>query len=296
MHLQLEYCLVRMFAGRPFMLESGRDHTPTSSPNQHIRSPDTNPAPSGHNDEHRRSSISGRETLIHDCIQAAREALTVCQQLRNNGPGLARASYIEYSACRASLLALIAYSIQNPSKDYRGDISGGLDMIREMSAAGDSARSEVSLIETLEHALARLYAMAAPSHPCPKSNEPDSQPSDYEAFKEWGRIAEAGNGELGNPEVPPSRYLTDQLNSRHITQQSSMNGTTPFGLFNDVLGSNTDTTSGTHFGLDTLSTLESMANFSHIPDESMSPFLGWPSFTETQVLEQFLSNPGNMGS
>ncbi|OJJ47377.1 hypothetical protein ASPZODRAFT_96379 [Penicilliopsis zonata CBS 506.65] len=167
MHLQLEYCLVRLFIGRPFLLT------------RHTAEMDSPPAPASSPSSSSAKRPSQRNALIQDCIDAALEALDICHSLRD-GPGLARASYVEYSACRASLLVLIAYAIQTGSDAYRACLSRGMGMICEMSCAGDSARSEVSLIESLEGALSRL-------HHAEGAGEGESK-NTYDSFKHWERV------------------------------------------------------------------------------------------------------------
>jgi hypothetical protein len=161
-HLKLEHCLLRMFIGRPFLLSRGSPSNPTS--------PATPPASTA-------QKPTPRQELVTCCITAATDAISICSSLRDSdsGPGLARASYIEYSSCRAALLVLIAYSIQDRSDHFRKALRVGLDMIREMAASGESARSEVELIEVLERALVRLRSF----------DEVGKVASDYEEFKQW---------------------------------------------------------------------------------------------------------------
>lgn len=146
MHLRLEFCLVRMFVGRPFLF--GHQSTRSNSNSPSSTSNSQTPTPS--NNEKR---ISPRTILVEDCVHAAKEALEICRSLRDDGHGLARGSYIEYSSCRASLLVLIAYCVQNRSDQFQTIVQDGLVMIRDMSAAGESARSEVAFIEVLDRAL-----------------------------------------------------------------------------------------------------------------------------------------------
>lgn len=161
-HLKLEHCLLRMFIGRPFLFSRGSPSNPTS--------PATPPASAA-------QKPTPRQELVTCCITAAADAISICSSLRDSegGPGLARASYIEYSSCRAALLVLIAYSIQDRSDHFRKALRIGLDMIREMAASGESARSEVELIESLERALVRLRSF----------DEVGKAASDYEEFKQW---------------------------------------------------------------------------------------------------------------
>ncbi|KAL4780068.1 fungal-specific transcription factor domain-containing protein [Aspergillus varians] len=205
-HLRLEYCLVCMFIGRPLLLNRASSRsTPTSPDGSENRSPSNASA----NPDGNTSSNYGmhRQELVISCVRAAREALNLCRTLRDTGPGLARSSYIEYSSCRASLLVLIADSIQNPSAQYRAELRGGLDMIREMAAAGDSARSEVALLESLERSLARLRY----------SNENNDRDGDrhtdngYEDFKHWEALWKCSgtpNQPADTPRVPAGQWST----------------------------------------------------------------------------------------
>lgn len=262
MHLRLEYCLVRMFVGRPFLLKRETQDS-TASPSVPENSPGTN-------EESTRKPASSREELISDCIQAATEALDICQQLRSSGIGLARASYPEYSACRASLLVLIAYSIRNFSEKFRKSLCEGLDMIREMSAAGESARSEVSLIESLERALARLHA-GARQHG--SSHGQGHLVSDYEAFRNWG-------ANLAGKSVPD---------------------TTPAAPDPPAGQVETDSVSGWPAELDFQPNVEFFSGYDLAADplvelsifgtENLSPSLGWPTYTEAEVLERFIAGP-----
>jgi len=189
MHLRLEYCLVRMFVGRPFIFSR---HAPGSTPSSMSRK-DSNATANSVPGETEQRRPSRRATLIDDCVQAAQEAIAVCRNLRD-GVGLARASYIEYSSCRASLLVLIAYCIYNQTDRFREPLQMGLSMIREMSASGASARAEVSLIEALEHALARLQFFATPSKPLVDNVSPENMNavSGYDRFKNWQAMLKGG--------------------------------------------------------------------------------------------------------
>lgn len=156
-----------MFVGRPFLF--GRQSVRSNSNSPSSATDSQTPTPT--NKEKR---VSLRQKLVKDCVQAAKEALEICRSLRDDGHGLARGSYIEYSSCRASLLVLIAYSVQNHSDQFQTIVEDGLVIIRDMSAAGDSARSEVALIEALERSLKARDIGNAPA-----------SGSGYYSFKTW---------------------------------------------------------------------------------------------------------------
>lgn len=185
-HIQLESALVRMFIGRPLLLNRlSTGSTPASPEGIENRSASTS---ANHTETSQGSHLEARKQLIDCCIRAAQEALRVCRTLRDTRPGLARSSYIEYSSCRASLLALIAHSIRNQTARLRSDLRDGLDMIREMAAAGDSARSEVALLESLEGALTLLQYSSEASGTGNSGTQNGSSEdchSGYEGFKYW---------------------------------------------------------------------------------------------------------------
>ncbi|KAF4947603.1 hypothetical protein FGADI_10284 [Fusarium gaditjirri] len=264
MHLRLDYCLVRMFVGRPFLLKKETKDS-TTSPSIPENSPGTNERSAS-------KLVASREELISDCIKAATEALDICQQLRSSGMGLARASYSEYSACRASLLVLIAYSIRNLSDQFRKSLCEGLDMIREMSAAGESARSEISLIESLERALARLHAGALPSDE--GSHSQAHCDSAYEAFRSWGA---------------------------NLASKNKLDTTTPAALNAPGGQAEIDPVSGWPVDFQALSSMDFFSAYDPMGDpllqlpvfgtENLSPSDGWLTQTETEILGRFITGP-----
>ncbi|RKL31565.1 hypothetical protein BFJ72_g10969 [Fusarium proliferatum] len=265
MHLRLDYCLVRMFVGRPFLLKKDTKDSATS-PSVPENSPGTNERSAS-------KLVTSREELISDCIKAATEALDICQQLRSSGMGLARASYSEYSACRASLLVLIAYSIRNLSDQFRKSLCEGLDMIREMSAVGESARAEISLIESLERALARLHATAKPKDVGTNDNQAHFD-SAYEAFRSWGANLASKNGlDATTPAVPDASGGQAEI----------------------------DSVSGWPVDFQALSSMDFFSAYDPMADpllqlpvfgtENLSPTDGWLTQSETEILGQFITGP-----
>ncbi|KAF5686199.1 hypothetical protein FDENT_5886 [Fusarium denticulatum] len=265
MHLRLDYCLVRMFVGRPFLLKKDTKDTATS-PSVPENSPGTNERSAS-------KLVTSREELISDCIKAATEALDICQRLRSSGMGLARASYSEYSACRASLLVLIAYSIRNLSDQFRKSLCEGLDMIREMSAVGESARSEIALIESLERALARLHAGARPNDVGSTQDQAYAD-SAYEAFRSWGATLAGKNG---------------------------LDATTPAAPNASGGQAEIDSMSGWPVDFQALSSMDFFSAYDPMADpllqlpvfgtENLSPTDGWLTQSETEILGRFITGP-----
>lgn len=179
-HSRLEYYLLHMFIGRPFILAHRPSHSGASSSNANARASHLELARTG-----QAEPKDQWDFLVQDCVSSAKEVIRICHIMQTGPIGLARASYAEYSSCRASLLVLIAYSIRYRTNEFSTMLRQGLDSIREMASVGDSARSEVSLIETLEAALHRLQIFdASPSRQNNTSNHDPAQ-EEYQGFMDW---------------------------------------------------------------------------------------------------------------
>ncbi|EED23989.1 fungal specific transcription factor, putative [Talaromyces stipitatus ATCC 10500] len=296
MHVQLEYCLLRMFLGRPFLLsrvESSPEHT-CSEDGRERRSPT----------ERIQKQKSDRKGLVDCCIGSAKQVLDICRTLRYNEPGLARASYIEYSSCRAALLVLIAYSIQNQSNQSRQHLRDGIDMIREMSTSGDSARSEVRLIEMLERAVVRLHVFNPQRHRDGETTFSDQMTSvsGYESLKHWeavrkgsSRTFDGESRDYSNASqlLAPPRTVSARTFDNHTTYREPQQG-----LMVGVLNQSRDGTTPTvptdrDPNLNLLRPFYSPAELALFGARDMATSNS-TMHPEAQVLDQFLamSDPG----
>jgi hypothetical protein len=298
MHVRLEYCLVRLFIGRPFLLHRNYSHSNSRfSP----ESQDMNGIPStaGTTTEGGKKRISRRLELVNDCVQAALEALQICQSLRDGTPGLARASYIEYSSCRASLLVLIAYSIQDEICQFHDVLQRGLDMICEMSTAGDSARSEVSLIESLERALSRLQLLNTGTS---GDNGVSGSPGGYDSFKYWEFMWKSSNPttDTTSRDVEPDRLAVPQSeqpsgSTRLFEQigQNARNNSTTLDVENALTDVHFSTQSNSEPNLTPFGSLHSTTGLGFFAGESIPLSPAGFLHPETQLLEDFLTDSGS---
>ncbi|KAJ6197774.1 hypothetical protein J3E72DRAFT_243552 [Bipolaris maydis] len=179
LHAHLECCLLHMFIGRPFILAHRQvrkgDPKDDNTAEHPEGKPETTPTP-----PHMRWNF-----LIEDCIAAANEVIDICHGMQRGSMGLSKASYAEYSACRASLLVLIAYSICRRTNEFSDNLQKGLNAIREMASVGDSARSEVLLLETLEAALNRLQAFDVDCDQSVSDTGEETVQGGYEGLRDW---------------------------------------------------------------------------------------------------------------
>lgn len=283
-HLRLEYCLVCMFVGRPFLFNRAFP-SPHCSPHESRENKTPDSTSLGYIAVKSPKPRSCRTELVDYCIQAAKEALGICRSLRDSGSGLARASYLEYSACRASLLVLIAYSIQNQSDQFSKLLGDGLDMIRDMAAAGDSARSEILLIEALERALTRLRSFGATFAGGEDVSAAGSLSSGYDRFKHWESMWKSGaaanatlNKSIGSQHVMPASFSPSPRASDQSSHGWSMDGLGQIGE-----------ASFSYSNPNTIRTFHSNGERTILGGENIAASSGWPDLSERQVLEEFLA-------
>ncbi|KAH8660299.1 fungal-specific transcription factor domain-containing protein [Xylariales sp. PMI_506] len=223
MHLKLEYCLVRMFTGRPFLFPGslGKDNRSNASPNSNNNSP---PCPSPNTND----GMNARVFLATSCVEAALSVIETCLAIRGS-IGLARPSYTEFSACRAALLVIIAQCLQEKTARLQDALQHGMSMIREMATGGKSARSEAALIEALERAIARLDG------PYEGAQITDDK-ADYANFKKWEMLWQSATPQQstsrslsGNYAVPPLSQLTPSSHGPAIVTRPQTRAT-PSGI------------------------------------------------------------------
>lgn len=122
------------------------------------------------------SSAEARSVLVTECIEASFTAINTLLRLHST-VGLARASYTEFTACRAALLVIVAQCLQEKTERLHRALQDGMKMIRLMSTGGgESARLDASLLEGFERVVARLENMTTSSF---------SHAHEYAQFKNW---------------------------------------------------------------------------------------------------------------
>ncbi|KAK5807157.1 hypothetical protein VI817_001415 [Penicillium citrinum] len=165
-HLEIYHITTIIYIGRPFII------SPLSEAH--------NIASENNSSSEHHPSIT--KELSDESLNAALRGIELCQILQDS-VGLARVSYTEFSACRISLLALIAHSLNQPTAKISTALTQGMAIIRQICAGLESAKSEVAVIEALERARQRLYS----THNTEESPlEPPT--SVYDQFQEWAKL------------------------------------------------------------------------------------------------------------
>lgn len=171
-HLKLDYCLTRVFIGRPFLF-SGIKGINSVTHGPPVRA---------------QSGLSkNRSTLVADCVEAALEIIDLCRLL-NDESGLARASFTEFSSCRAALLVILAQCLSKRTERLRLALEQGMGLIKIMFMGVGSGRSAVSVIEALERAVRRLEEWSETQ----AQTNPGATESAYDRFKNWEMLWKTG--------------------------------------------------------------------------------------------------------
>lgn len=189
-HLTLSYYLNLIFMGRPFLF-----HTSTTS------DPDTSVGPSD----------DTPSMLAKDCIDAAVSTVDLCLLLRTNS-SLANTSYTEFSSCRAAVLVIIAQTLNGQSDRLSHALKAGIELLRLMARGTESTKAELSVIEALAKAAARLTQSRATSGALPMCE----RDVDYDDFRSWANSINANAqsdllGAASAPESAPSLDLFEGM-------------------------------------------------------------------------------------
>lgn len=147
-----------------------------------------------------------RATLVADAESAALQIIELCGLL-NDHYGLARASYTEFSSCRAALLVILAQSLNEQTETLRSALATGMKLIRRMAVSIDSVKSEVSVIEALETAIKRLD-MGGDAR---RGGNDKEKENGYEKFRSWaalwkGGVSDQGESTLAGSQIPPQTF------------------------------------------------------------------------------------------
>jgi hypothetical protein len=187
--VKLSYHLNQIFMGRPFIFTGS-----VKSPPRTESGMGSSPVPS---ETPRSSKVA---LLINDAISAGLAIVELCALL-NTHEGIARASYIEFSSCRAALLLLLAHSLNERTPALRTAIDTGIRLLRRCTVGNVSHQSDVSIIEALDNGVRLLHTEQDAASGMRRSE------SGYERFRSWANLwkegtavgvaASLGHGESG---------------------------------------------------------------------------------------------------
>ncbi|RJE17584.1 Transcription factor [Aspergillus sclerotialis] len=267
-HLKLDYCLTRIFIGRPFLFSNMKGINPAINHGAPFRMP---------------TGLSkNRSTLVTDCVEAALEIVDLCRLLRDER-GLARASFTEFSSCRAALLVILAQCLTKRTERLRGALEQGMGLIKIMSMGVGSARSAVSVIEALERAIRRLEEWSETQ----TQGSTGLSESAYDRFKNWEMLWKTGPVSPGTAMSFPEPFAAAGTGIQPVPVTPASATGSNGGLPTDIPSDFSATHSLSHmptFGFDHF-----VSNF---PQE-LGEFTAIPCF-ETEAAQQGSAAPGEM--
>lgn len=190
-HLTLTYHLVDVFIGRNFIFATALQDKASSS---------TTPAASQWEDF--------RSSVVSSCVQSAIDIVDLCQMLEDE-VGLARASYTEYTSCRAALLTILAQRIIERSVRLRKASEQGMQLLNRMALGVYSADSEKSQIHVMETAVRRLENSGRPQTSDQARTSTASM--DYEHFRNWAMLWRREDTVTTQSRTPQSNTVDEVL-------------------------------------------------------------------------------------
>lgn len=195
LHLALTYHLAHIYVGRNFIFTSSRaDHGNSLGACSTLKWEEL------------------RTALVTSCMKSATEIIDLCQKLHTE-VGLARASYTEFTSCRAALLTILAQRINERSSRLRKKTDQAMNLLRHMSLGFYAADAEKSQIEAIETAVRRLDDSSSDQN-SKKSGKPGSTSLAYDQFRNWASLWKARESQV-------SESINSQFNP--ATTQSILN-------------------------------------------------------------------------
>ena len=200
-HLHLCYHLNIVFLGRPFVFRHAKRNNASSQivPRKSRETPD--------------GLQSKSQTLSRAAVQSARAIVELCQRL-HDALGLARASYTEFSSCRAAIMTLMAHNLDTIAADdgtqvtsapVNDSLAHGMSLIRLMASANVSAQSELSVLASLDAAIKHL----ASKRGCDESTRVDASNDirPYDNLASWALGLRSQACELQSSHFTPPRQV-----------------------------------------------------------------------------------------
>ena len=182
-HLALTYHLARTFIGRVFVLSVPHASDRYAPPVNDITA-----------------------SLVSGCVQSALDIVELCQRLEDE-IGLARASYTEYTSCRAALLVILAQRLHQRSARLARASKQGIRLLKQMSVGFYSDHTDEPAIEAMELAIRRLDTGTEK-----QNSEERSEPgaSAYDQFRAWALLwKNEGSGPTNLPQPSPNTLATE---------------------------------------------------------------------------------------
>jgi hypothetical protein len=183
-----------------------------------------------------KSSLETRNAiaeLVDDAEYSGYEIIDICAML-DESTGLAAASYIESSSCRAAVLVMLAQSLIGRCHLFRGKLQQGMDLIRKMERTQAESTSDTSAITSIYDAINAL-APHKRNQKYKKASSVVNSKGGFQSFQDWAKdgcrqssVGTALDGTLTIQDGDQMLDLQDMFSSSAF--DSSVFGFDPSGL------------------------------------------------------------------
>lgn len=99
--------------------------------------------------------------------------------------GLARASYIEFSSCRAAGMVILAASLTNKTEDLAMKRTLGMQLITKMALTIAASQSDASLLTAIDASIRRMDEDKDTSAQDTTSLNTETEQAKYDTFRKW---------------------------------------------------------------------------------------------------------------
>jgi hypothetical protein len=170
---------------------------------------------------------------VDDAEYSGYEIIDICAML-DESTGLAAASYIESSSCRAAVLVMLAQSLIGRCHLFRGKLQQGMDLIRKMERTQAESTSDTSAITSIYDAINAL-APHKRNQKYKKASSVVNSKGGFQSFQDWAKdgcrqssVGTALDGTLTIQDGDQMLDLQDMFSSSAF--DSSVFGFDPNGL------------------------------------------------------------------
>ncbi|KAI7488805.1 hypothetical protein KC351_g1747 [Hortaea werneckii] len=139
------------------------------------------------------------DEIVSHAIDSAHQTIDICREA-DSTIGLARASYVEFSSCRAAILLLLAHRLNQETATEGEKVAVGIQLMRNMTWTNMSAKSETSVIVVIDEAIKRSNTDVDESEDAAAVTQ-----SPYASFLQWATEKRQQEKTVTSIEpVPPS--------------------------------------------------------------------------------------------
>lgn len=161
--LHLYYHISLVYLCRPFILSRSYAKQPPTSASQ---------------------TAGPLDKLAEDAVTSACQLVDILTIL-DSTIGLARASYIEFSSCRAAAMVILAASLTNKTEELALKRSLAITMINKMALTIAASQSDASLLTAIDASIRRMDEDKATPSRDTTSLSTETEQAKYDTFKKW---------------------------------------------------------------------------------------------------------------